>query len=319
MASLNVESLFTNALVDETIGIILEKVYRNPDMEPLNILEQSLKALLDICMKRAPFTPQRQMYHQKDGVAMGSPLAVLLANFYMDTVEERVFLQHRRPRTYARYIDNIFIQTENSEEEAEALLQQFLNNSILNSTIEFRRDDRLPFLDVLITKMITKMTTTVCTKLTNQGLCLNLESECPARFKTTTIRAFVRRALMHCSSWQGTHTELDRVPQMLVNNGYPNKMISREIKKDLNEWYMADEENKENPPSKDILLFYKSFMHQRYKEEKCIRQIVNENITPMEEGKKLSLVIYYKNHRTRDLVMRNNPAPPAGHPLNLYW
>ncbi|XP_064100762.1 uncharacterized protein LOC135211380 [Macrobrachium nipponense] len=143
MASLDVESLFTNVPVDETIGIILEKVYRNPDKQPPNIPEELLKTLLDICTKRAPFTTHRgQMFRQKDGVAMGSPLGVLFANFYMGTVEERVFSQHRCPRTYARYIDDIFVQAD-SEEEVEALRQQFLHNSALNFTIEFSSEDRL--------------------------------------------------------------------------------------------------------------------------------------------------------------------------------
>ncbi|XP_064109656.1 uncharacterized protein LOC135217622 [Macrobrachium nipponense] len=209
MASLDVESLFTNVPVDETIGIILEKVYRNPDKQPPNISEESLKTLLDICTKRAPFTTHRgQMFRQKDGVAMGSPLGVLFANFYMA----------------------------DSEEEVEALRQQFLRNSALYFTIEFSSEDRLPFLDVLITKTTPKMTTTVYTKSTNLGLCLNGESECPARFKTTTVRAFVRRALTHCSAWQDTHAELDRASQMMINNGYSNKLINREIRTVLNKW-----------------------------------------------------------------------------------
>ncbi|XP_064097586.1 dnaJ protein homolog 1-like [Macrobrachium nipponense] len=46
----------------------MERVYRNPDMRPPNIPEDSLRTLLDICTKRAPFTThQGQMYRQKDG------------------------------------------------------------------------------------------------------------------------------------------------------------------------------------------------------------------------------------------------------------
>ncbi|XP_064114082.1 uncharacterized protein LOC135220655 [Macrobrachium nipponense] len=78
MASLDVEYLFTNVPVDETIGIIMEQIY----MRPPNIPEDSLKTLLDICTKRAPFTTHRgQRHRQKDGVAMGSHLGVLFANF----------------------------------------------------------------------------------------------------------------------------------------------------------------------------------------------------------------------------------------------
>ncbi|XP_064080615.1 uncharacterized protein LOC135197479 [Macrobrachium nipponense] len=288
-----VESLFTNVPVDETIGIILEKVYRNPDKQPPNIPEESHKTLLVICTKRAPFTTHRgQTFRQKDGVAMGSPLDVLFANFYMGTVEEQVFSQHRCPRTYARYIDDIFVQAD-SKEEVEALRQQFLRNSALNFTIEFSSEDRLTFLDVLITKTTPKTTTTFYTKSTNLGLSLNGESESPARFKTTTVRAFVRRALTHCSAWQDTHAELDRASQMMINNGYSNKLINREIRTALNKWYMEDGENKENPPSEDICIFYKSFMHHGYKEEeRCLKKILEENVTPVEEGKRVSLIIY---------------------------
>ncbi|XP_064080775.1 uncharacterized protein LOC135197684 [Macrobrachium nipponense] len=143
------------------------------------------------------------MYRQKDGVAMGSPLGVLLANFYMGEVEERIFSQHKCPRTYGRYIDDIFVQAD-SEDEVEALRQQFLRYSTLNFTVEYSSNDRLPFLDVLVTKTNQKPATTVYTKATNLGLCLNGDSECPARFKTTTVKAFIGRALSHCSTWQDT-------------------------------------------------------------------------------------------------------------------
>ncbi|XP_064082963.1 uncharacterized protein LOC135198973 [Macrobrachium nipponense] len=90
IASLDVESLFTNAPVDKTIDIILDRVYRSQSTAPLNIPEASLRTLLEICMKKAPFSTHRgQMFCQKDSVAMGSPLRFLFANFYMGTMEER--------------------------------------------------------------------------------------------------------------------------------------------------------------------------------------------------------------------------------------
>ncbi|XP_064089200.1 uncharacterized protein LOC135203401 [Macrobrachium nipponense] len=255
MASLDVESLFTNVPVDETIGIIMERVYRNPDMRPPNIPEDSLRTLLDICMKRAPFTTHRgQMYRQKDGIAMRSPLGVLFSNFYMGEVEERVFSQHRCPRTYGRYINDIFVQAD-CKDEVEALRQQFLQHSMLNFTFEYSSNDRLPFLDVLVTKTNQKLVTTVYTKATNVGLYLNGDSDCSEWFKTTTIKAFIRRALSH------------------------------------------------------------SFMHHQYKEDEvAMKKIIEEHIRPIEEGKRVSLIIYYKNRHTKDLLMKNNPSPPVGDP-----
>ncbi|XP_066976055.1 uncharacterized protein [Macrobrachium rosenbergii] len=166
----------------------------------------------------APFTTHRgHMYRQKDGVAMGSPLGVLFANFYMGTVEERVFERIQRPKKNACYIDDVFVQAD-GEEEVEALRQAFQQCSVLNYAVEFSTDDWLPFLDVMVTKMERNLKTSVYTKSNNLGLCLNGDSECPARFKTTTVRTFIRRALSHCSTWQDTNKEFERAAQMLVNN-----------------------------------------------------------------------------------------------------
>ena len=102
IASLDVESLFTSIPVDETIKFILDRVYRGDHGCTFNIPEESLKKLMQICTKEAPFIDHRgQMYHQCDGVAIGSPLDVVFANFYMGVVEECVFSQLSVPLSVA--------------------------------------------------------------------------------------------------------------------------------------------------------------------------------------------------------------------------
>ncbi|XP_064106896.1 uncharacterized protein LOC135215872 [Macrobrachium nipponense] len=295
IASLDVESLFTNVPVDETINIIMDRIYRDPSTPQLNIPEVSLRTLLEICTKKAPFSTHKgQMFRQKDGVAIGSPLGVLFANFYMGTVEERIFSNIRKPRKYARYIDNIFVQAED-EEEVEAVRRMFQHCSSLNYTVEFSNEGQLPFLDVLISKTDDGLKTSVYTKQTNLGLCLNGDSECPARFKNTTVRAYIRRALTHCSSWQDTHKELDRVTQMLVNNGYPNRLVDKEVRTALDRWYGENERPQPHLHEK-IKLYYKARMHARhFEDEDALRKIIKENVTPTEADKELELVIYYQN------------------------
>ncbi|XP_068247027.1 uncharacterized protein [Palaemon carinicauda] len=101
IASMDVESLFTNVPVDETIDLTADRVYRDDSTPSLNIPEPALRTLLAICTKRALFTTHRgHTYLQKDGVAMGSPLRVLFANFYMGIVEERVFSRVECPFLY---------------------------------------------------------------------------------------------------------------------------------------------------------------------------------------------------------------------------
>jgi hypothetical protein len=57
MASLDVESLFTNVPVEETISIILKYVYHNDDPEkfPPMIPEHYMKSLLLLCTTECPF------------------------------------------------------------------------------------------------------------------------------------------------------------------------------------------------------------------------------------------------------------------------
>ena len=80
LASIDVESLFTNVPVLETIKIILDRVYDNRDSElpPLLINRGTLEKLLLACTTESPFRgPDGQMYRQKDamdsnGVTAGS-------------------------------------------------------------------------------------------------------------------------------------------------------------------------------------------------------------------------------------------------------
>ena len=58
MASLDVESLFINVPVDETLNLLLERIYRNENTPWLDIPEGSLRCLLQICTKEGPFCDQ---------------------------------------------------------------------------------------------------------------------------------------------------------------------------------------------------------------------------------------------------------------------
>ena len=94
LASLDVESIFTNVSVNETVQLLLDRIYRDEDTPTLDILENSLRRLLQLCTKEAPFCDQGgNLYNQIDGVAMGSPLGVLFANAYMGFVEQGVSIE----------------------------------------------------------------------------------------------------------------------------------------------------------------------------------------------------------------------------------
>ncbi|XP_076056327.1 uncharacterized protein LOC143034276 [Oratosquilla oratoria] len=307
IASLDAESLFTNVPVDETINIILDRVYRS-DLPALNIPEYILKAMLETCTKEAPFLSHRgELFKQVDGVAMGSPLGVLFANMYMAQVEKKVFNHHPPPGLYARYIDDIFITT-SSDEDANSLLTAFQNNSCLTFTCEQSEQKRLPFLDIDITKDKNGFKTKVYTKDTNVGRCLNARGECPPAYKRSVAAAYINRALTRCSSWTETRHELERIRQLLTNNGYPDEMIEGLIRKKLDH-YTAPTQTPVSPDCK-ITIYYQSSYHDRYKDEcDAIRGIIKRGVTPTHSNNTIDLRINAKPNLTRSLFMRNNTAP----------
>ena len=82
LASLDVESLFTNVPIDDTIAIILENTYKHKNLPPPDMPQELLKALLKLCTKESPFkTTDEKLFKQINGVAMGSPLGPKFANF----------------------------------------------------------------------------------------------------------------------------------------------------------------------------------------------------------------------------------------------
>ena len=82
MCSLDVESLFTNLPLDETINIACNNVFRGSAI--VNSLDANdFRNLLNIATKDAFFTFNGEYYEQIDGVAMGSPLGPDMANAFL--------------------------------------------------------------------------------------------------------------------------------------------------------------------------------------------------------------------------------------------
>ena len=92
-------------------------------------------------------------------------------------------------------------------------------------------------------------------KNSTQRQCLNGDRECRQRYLLSTINTYVRQALTHCSSWDTTYKELQRLTQPLVNNDYKNSDVNETIRKTIN--------TKQHPPPKN-------HMSSEYKKEENI-------------------------------------------------
>ena len=308
LASLDVQSLFTNVPIDETITIILDDVFSHPILAPPAIPREILKRMLEICTKKSPFRcPLGNLYYQVDGVAMGSPLGVLFAEAYMTHIEIQALEKvSQRPFTYCRYIDDVFVDVQ-SDEHLQSLREELENTSILRFTTEKSEDNKLPFLDVAVDGSTGQYVTEVYRKPTNSGHCLNGMSECPERYKRSVVRAYIHRAFKHCSTWPRIHQELQRVRQLLADNDYSASMIEQEIGLKMQQQMKPRRTDETKPPGKELSIFYESQMTTAYKkDEKIVRDIVTRNCKPMRDQDTIRLVIYYRSPKVTSLVMKNN-------------
>ena len=88
MASLDVDSLFTNIPLEETVDICVHNLYSDNENPP-NIPKHNFRNLLKIATKETSFMFNNKYYKQVDGVAMGSPLGPVLANIFMCSFESK--------------------------------------------------------------------------------------------------------------------------------------------------------------------------------------------------------------------------------------
>lgn len=60
-----------------------------------------------------------------------------------------------------------------------------------------------------------------------------------------------------------------------------------------------------------VRIYYHNQMHDNYKiDERIIKSIINDNTNSI-NNEKLQIIIYYKNSKTHNLVMKNNMQPPT--------
>ena len=127
-----------------------------------------------------------------------------------------------------RYVDDIFVIFE-IENDCDKFLHQL--NSLhpsLRFTFKKEINQSLPFLNVQVEKVGSKLITSICRKLTFTEQYLNWKSFSPGKRKISLISTFVHRALMICSDYklQAKHRKIFSIPLM---NGYPDHAIEKAI------------------------------------------------------------------------------------------
>ena len=150
MGSLDMDSLFTNILLEETINICTESIYdQNDSTEGLN--KSEFKELLSLATKEPYFIFNEILYKQIDGVVMRSSSGPTIANAFLCFYEKKWLEQcpdKFKSVYYRRYVDDIFVLFKSHDHLIK--FRDYLNKCHPNMKFSFKEETngKLSFLDV---------------------------------------------------------------------------------------------------------------------------------------------------------------------------
>ena len=142
---------------------------------------------------------------------MGSPVAVVVAEIVMQSIEEQALATYSETLPlWLCYIDDTItaVHERKIDEFHEHLNEQ---NTNIQFTKEIEENGKIPFLDCLVTRENNTLRTTVYRKPTHTGRLLDQTS-----YNPTTVRTLTRRAQIVCDSDDSLTDEIKHLNTVFI-------------------------------------------------------------------------------------------------------
>ena len=111
LSSYNMSVLFTSVPVDPALNIIKDLLEKDHTLkERTALIVSDIILLLEFCLKNTYFSFQDQFYEQVEGAGMGFPVSPIVANLYMEYLEQKALsTAPHTPRFWCRLVDDTFV------------------------------------------------------------------------------------------------------------------------------------------------------------------------------------------------------------------
>ncbi|XP_072032868.1 uncharacterized protein [Amphiura filiformis] len=107
----DVVSLFTNTPIEQSLQVIKSRLENDTTLKERTLLSvDEVLELLQFVLTTTYFLFRGTMYKQRFGAAMGSPVSPVVANLYMEFLEQKAIASAPltcKPRLWKRYVDDI--------------------------------------------------------------------------------------------------------------------------------------------------------------------------------------------------------------------
>ncbi|CAF4146542.1 unnamed protein product, partial [Rotaria sordida] len=169
------------------------------------------------------------MYIQHNGVAMGAPLASVIADIFMTYLEITLMdkLTQLGVCEWYRYVDDtfVFINKDANVDNLLSIVNEF--HPSIKFTRKIEDNDKLEFLNVHVIRSPEQQCseTTIYRRPTFTELLTNWNSYVPIQYKKVGIVSMVNRALNICSTYKHLEDEFNEIRRIGLLNNYPLSFI----------------------------------------------------------------------------------------------
>ena len=219
LVSYDVDSLFTNVPINETIDYILDEIYVHNKLPKLST-KLVFKRLLLKLTTESTFIFQSQFYKQTDGCTMGGPLSVIFSNIFLSKLEkEKVLPLH--PPMYKRFVDDVI--NKRKKNIPDSLLETLQNyHPKINFSVEINPEK---FLDTRLINNNGKYATAVYRKPMKYPSPWT--SHVPKRYKRNAIIGDLAHASRIASNFQQEQVSIHR---KFTDAGFPIRFVDSVIR-----------------------------------------------------------------------------------------